>query len=231
MKAGETKISGVENRVHQKVEDFTALVAVPSSRVAPGMIIAIEDARATGVYDGESIATVATGRVYVPNDIASSAAYISDPTTAPGRWHIGQSDALAGAIPQLRTVTVPRASLTSAVNGAAQSINLDAVLPANARIVGADARAYTPFTGGGATAVTLDIGTTGDLDAIVAAANVLAAAVDGGPSTMPRGIRPNKTFVTAGAQLLATFTPDGGHNLAGLTAGSITIDVWFLVLP
>ena len=33
-----------------------------------------------------------------------------------------------------------------------------------------------------------------------------------------------------GAQLIATFTPDGSHTLLGLTAGSITIDVFYTVL-
>lgn len=31
-------------------------------------------------------------------------------------------------------------------------------------------------------------------------------------------------------QLVATFTPDAGHTLNDLTAGSLTITVWFSVL-
>ena len=60
--------------------------------------------------------------------------------------------------------------------------------------------------------------------------DVFAAAVDGGPSSFTRGIRPNKLFSTVGAQLIATFTPDGSHTLLGLTAGSVTVDVFYTVL-
>jgi hypothetical protein len=35
---------------------------------------------------------------------------------------------------------------------------------------------------------------------------------------------------SAGAQLIATFTPDGSHKLSDLTAGSITIEVEYFVL-
>jgi len=137
------------------------------------------------------------------------------------------ADAAVGVVK--RTVTVGHADLTNAVNGTAQSINIGATLPANARIAYVDAHDLTPFTGGSASAVTLTIGSSGDLDAIIASADVLAAAVDGGPSTFTKGIRPNKLFATIGAQLLATFTPDGSHTLDGLTAGSIIIDVWYFV--
>lgn len=128
-----------------------------------------------------------------------------------------------------KTLTVAHGDLTDAVNGEAQAINLDTALPANARIVGVALKLATPFTGGGAASVALDIGTAGDADAIVDGADVLAAAVDGQASTQPSGIAPNKHFA-AGGQLLATFTPDGGAALLGLTAGSLVIDVLYTVL-
>lgn len=135
---------------------------------------------------------------------------------------------------QKRTVTVAynNAALVAAnSNGGAATVNIGATLPANARILGVDMRALTPFTGGSASAVTVDVGTSADVDALVDGADVFAAAVDGGPTTMPAGVRPNKTFATVGAQLIATFAPDGGHQLANLTAGSVIIDVLFTVLP
>lgn len=143
-------------------------------------------------------------------------------------------DALAEVKIKKRTVTVAHdtaAIQASSSNGASVAVNIGDALPANSRIVGCDMRSLTPFTGGGASAVTVDIGTSGDVDAIVDGANVLAAAVDGGPSTMPSGIRPNKMFAAAGAQLIATFIPDGGASLQGLTAGSVVIDVLFVELP
>ncbi|MBA2706991.1 MAG: hypothetical protein H0U59_04205 [Gemmatimonadaceae bacterium] len=137
------------------------------------------------------------------------------------------ADAAVGVVK--RTVTVAHGDLTGAVNGTAQAINIGATLPANARIAYVDMHTFTPFTGGAVSAVSLDIGSSGDVDAIVDGADVLAAAVDGGPSTMTKGIRPNKRFATIGAQLLATFIPDGGNPLVDLTAGAVTIDVYYFV--
>lgn len=137
--------------------------------------------------------------------------------------------AALAALNQKRTVTVGQADLTAAVNGTAQAINIGAALPANARIRGAQLKLATPFTGGGASAVTVDIGTAEDVDAIVDGADVFAAAVDGYASSMPLGIAPFKHFPTS-KQLIATFTPDGGATLLALTAGSVVIDVEYDVL-
>jgi len=137
---------------------------------------------------------------------------------------------IAASLPvSKKTVTIGHADLTDAVAGEAQAINLSTALPSNARIVGTDMRSYTPFTGGSVSAVTCDIGTSGDVDALIDGADLQTAAVDGGPATMPKGVRPNKTFASGG-QLLATFYPDGGHALDALTAGSIVIDVLYVVL-
>lgn len=133
---------------------------------------------------------------------------------------------LAGNV-QKRTVTVTHAELTDA--DGSQTINIGAVLPANARIVGCDIRGLTVFSGGTASAVAVDIGSSGDVDAIVDGADLFAAAVDGGPATMPKGVRPEKTFATSGVQLTATFLATGDTLLA-LTAGAVTIDVLFIVL-
>ena len=127
-----------------------------------------------------------------------------------------------------RTVTIGHADLTEAVNNTSQAINIGATLPANARIVSVDMRALTVFTGGSVSAVTCDIGTSGDVDALIDGADLQTTAVDGGPATMPKGVRPNKTFVSGGAQLIATFYPDSGHALDALSAGSVTIDVFFV---
>ena len=126
-----------------------------------------------------------------------------------------------------RTVTITHADLTEATNNTAQAINIGATLPANARITGVDMRALTVFTGGSVSAVTCDIGTSGDVDALIDGADLQTTAVDSGPATMPQGIRPNKMFASGGAQLLATFYPDSGHALLALTAGSVVIDVSF----
>lgn len=133
---------------------------------------------------------------------------------------------------QKKTVTVAfdnAALAAAATNGLAATVNISTALAANARILGVDMRSLTPFTGGSASAVSVDVGMSGDVNALIAAADVFAAAVDGGPATMPLGVRPFKTFASGG-QLIATFTPDAGHKLSLLTAGSVVIDVLYTIL-
>lgn len=140
------------------------------------------------------------------------------------------ANALTGAVKRTVTIAYNNAALVAAsTNGAAATVNVGAVLPANARILSADARSFTAFAGASMATFSLQLGTSGDVDALISACDLLAAAVDGGPSTFTRGIRPNKTFVSAEAQLIATLTPDGSHKCSDLTSGSITLDVFFFV--
>jgi len=127
---------------------------------------------------------------------------------------------------QTRTLTLGHAALTDA--DGSQTISIGAALPANAMILGVNVALATPFTGGGAGSVLLDIGSSGDADAIVANANLFAAAVDGCASAFSDGIAPNKIF-TSSTQLTATV--DADVNVADLTAGAATITVSFFVLP
>lgn len=133
----------------------------------------------------------------------------------------------AGMTVQKRTVTIGHADLTDA--DTSQTINIGAALPANARIIGVDMHSGTVFAGGTVSQLLCDVGTSGDVDALIDGADLDTALVDGGPSSMPPGIRPNKTFVDAGAQLTATIVSTG-DNLVNLTSGAITIDVLFAVL-
>ena len=133
-------------------------------------------------------------------------------------------DAAQVGVIQTRTVTIGHADLTDA--DGEQSINIGAVLPANAMILSVDVALATPFSGGTATSVLLDIGTSGDPDAIVVNCDLFAAAVDGKASSMPAGIAPFKLFTSAGAQLLATVAAD--DDVADLVAGACTITVSFV---
>jgi hypothetical protein len=126
-----------------------------------------------------------------------------------------------------RTVVVGHADLTNAVNGSPDTINIGAVCPANSRVMAASIYG-TPLTGGAVASVACDIGTAGDIDAVIDGADVLSAFVDGEASTRPLGIAPNKKV--GAAQLIATFTPDGAHALVALDAGSITIDVFITAI-
>jgi hypothetical protein len=140
---------------------------------------------------------------------------------------IAEAVALAGAgvALQKRTVTVGHADLTDA--DTSEDENIGAALPDNARILGVAIKLATPFAGITGP-VTVDIGSAGDIDALIDGANLTDAAVDGQASTRPLGIAPNKHFASA-TQLVARFLSASG-NLADANAGSVTIDVYFAVL-
>lgn len=124
-------------------------------------------------------------------------------------------------------VTVTTAELNDA--DMSEDENIGNALPANAQVLGVDIRVATAFSGGAVSALVVDIGSTGDIDALVDGADVFSAPVDGQAATRPLGIAPNKRFATS-TQLIARFLATGG-NLADLTAGSCTIRVLYTVQP
>lgn len=126
-----------------------------------------------------------------------------------------------------RQLVMTEADLTD--NDGSQTLNIGAVLPANSRILGVSIHSVTAFSGGAVGDFTVDIGTSGDADAIVDGADLFAAVVDGQAATCPAGIAPNKLFVAAGAQLIATFAC-GTDQVKDATAGGCTIDVLFAQL-
>jgi hypothetical protein len=120
-----------------------------------------------------------------------------------------------------------RATVTLTANAVSQVVNLDSALPANARIQWVNIKLATPASGGGATSCTAKIGSSGDDDAIVASANLFAAAVDGQCSSVTMGIAPNKHFASS-TQLTATITSD--VNVSALTALVVTFEVAYQVI-
>ena len=134
---------------------------------------------------------------------------------------------LAGRI-QRRQLIATHATITAAA--ATETLNIGAVLPANATILAVSMYGLTPFSGGTVGDFTVDIGSSGDADALIDGADLFSAAVDGAPATMTAGVNPHKTFVAAGAQLTAKFDC-ASDDVADATAGSVTIDVLFTVLP
>jgi len=119
------------------------------------------------------------------------------------------------------SLALGEAALTAAATSEAVAIG---TIPSGATVLGSEVQLATPFSGGGASTCVVDIGSTGDADAIVDGANLFASAVDGQAATKPAGIAPNKTFATA-TVLNATVTAD--VNVVGLTAGAATIVVYY----
>lgn len=126
-----------------------------------------------------------------------------------------------------RSVTVGHADLTESTNNTAQAINIGSILPTDAVVVAHDVNVATLFSGGSASAVTVDIGGT-DADAIVDGMDIFTGAATGA-LIGTAGVHFKGKF--SAQQLKATFLTDSSHNLAGLTAGSITITVYFAVVP
>ena len=118
---------------------------------------------------------------------------------------------------QKRTVTVDEADLT----GTSQAVNIGVALPTNAVVLAHEIVVNEQASG--QSDLTIKIGGTDD-DAIVAASTDLDAlgtgAYQGTLGTHPRG-----SF--SGQQLTATFA---ATNLANLSAGNFTFNVWFVVM-
>lgn len=127
---------------------------------------------------------------------------------------VASSVAEAKAI-QTRTVTVTDDDLT----GASDTANVGAILPTGAIVLGHELNVTEQFDGEADAAITLG-GT--DADAIVASTGLAALTVGNYSGTL--GAHPVGSF--SGQQLVATFAATA---LGDLTAGSVTITVWFFV--
>jgi hypothetical protein len=115
--------------------------------------------------------------------------------------------------------------LTNAVNGGAQDIVLGN-LPEGAVLSPArNLKLNAQFTGGGATSVGLTIGTAAAPALVAASFNIFGGAASGLFVAMAQGAQ--RVVPVGGQTLIARITPDGAHNLAGLTAGSLVLEVYF----
>lgn len=79
----------VDLRIANAVASTTALEALPRSVRVDKMLVPIDSATPQLAYfQADSVAVKDGVKVFVPDDIEASAAYVADPTTAPGRYHI-----------------------------------------------------------------------------------------------------------------------------------------------
>lgn len=195
-----------------------------------------------GSFDTASIYTATTVRgqlqeVKVLADAASPAATLALTTTPGGASYVGVfdnagiytatnvetalaevkvlADAAVGAVK--RTVTVAE----TALSGASQAVNIGAVLPANAQVFMHEIIVNTQGVLA-ANDLTITIGGT-DADAIVASTDLDVLAPGSYQGTL--GVHPRGGF--GGEQLTATFA---ASDLATLSAGNWTINVWYFVL-
>jgi hypothetical protein len=115
-----------------------------------------------------------------------------------------------------KTVTVGQADLS----GASQAVNIGTALPSNAIVLAHELNVVTKFID--QADLTITIGGT-DADAIVASTDLDTLEIGKYQGTL--GVHPRGTFSTE--QLVATFA---ATDLTALSAGSITITVWYSIL-
>lgn len=117
----------------------------------------------------------------------------------------------------------------AATNGLAATLNIGSLLPAGAVIDSYAVLVHAYFTGGGATTCTLQVGVAGALGDVFSGHNLLST------TTLDKWLQGATPGVQAvgpafgGLQLVATITPDAGHQLKLLTAGSAKVVVYYSV--
>jgi hypothetical protein len=125
-------------------------------------------------------------------------------------------------------INVAKATLTQAGNGTPQSVPIG-VVSAGMIVLAVAFRLNTIFIGGGATAVSVTIGdTVGGVSRFGSAMDVFGGATSTvylKPTTPGAFAGP----YAAGDTINAIFTPDGAHNLAALTQGSVDFDIIYTV--
>lgn len=130
---------------------------------------------------------------------------------------LAEHDTALDSVMVLKSTTILEGTLT----GTSQVVNLGAALPTGAVILARDLVVNTQFAG--QSDLTIKIGGTDD-DGIVASTDLDALAAGNYQGTS--GANPTGGSY-GGQQLTATFA---ATNLASLSAGSLTIKIWYAVI-
>ncbi len=86
---GDLLAQEVADWIHEPVATTTALTAISADDRPDKMIVAIASTvPSIAIYKLGSTSTVDSATIFVPDDIAASAAYLAVPSSAPGRWHV-----------------------------------------------------------------------------------------------------------------------------------------------
>lgn len=135
---------------------------------------------------------------------------------------------LLGSASQIQTATLTATHATITAAAGDETLSLGSPIPAGSIILGVSIVLTTPFSGGTVADFTMDVGSAGDIDALIDGADLFAAAVDGAPSSAPAGIAPHKYFAGS-TQLQAKFIC-ASDDVGDATAGSVTIRVEYITL-
>lgn len=215
---GDELARSVDLRIHAPVPTQTAIDAIPPDERADGIVVTVTADQSQWQFVLASTAAAAlTARV--PADRPAS-----------GRWllvgaNLGQNLGSGGVLAPIRLgVTVIASQFAALAAGVrTTAVRLGGVLPPGTRPLWREVVLSTPFTGGAATTVTLDIGGAVPND-IVAGQSLFT----GVPSAMQGSSGSNPNGDHSGQQLQATITSD--VDLNRLTAGAVTIALYTGVL-
>jgi len=129
---------------------------------------------------------------------------------------------------QRQTVTFALAALQALTSGT--PFNLGPALPANARLLQAELLVNTALAGNTSDTVTVQASTGDSAGAIIGATpiNVFTGGVTNATSN-GRGAGSDPYMSRGGQQIQATIT--GGSALSGLSAGSLTFNLYYQVIP
>lgn len=215
---GDELARSVDLRIHPSVPTQAAVDAILADDRPDGIVVTVTADQSQWQFVLASTAAASLS-VRVPADKPAS-----------GRWLLvganpGQPLGSGGVLVPVRVgVTIATSQFSALAAGVrTTAVPLGGVLPPGTRPLWRELTLTTPFTGGAASAVTLDIGGAVPND-IVAGQSLFAAA----PSAMQgtSGINPNGGH--GGQQLKATITSD--VDLNQLTAGVVTIALYTGVL-
>ncbi len=125
-----------------------------------------------------------------------------------------------------KSVTVLYSDLIDGDDGDAQDVNVGTALPAGAIVLGARYTINEVFAGAGVATLTMIVGKSGDANGVIEAVDIFGDAAAQYQGTLG-------TMMTSGPslqseeQIVANFDPDASAGLDELTAGSVTIDVYY----
>ena len=182
-----------------------------------GSVCYIVDDHTVALTDGGATRSKAGVVVFVDDDggvfVATGFEFFSNPAATP-----------SGTLAK-KTVTVLYTTFTATADGVDENENVGTALPAGAFLVGSKYTINTPFVGAGVATLTMIVGMSGDTNGVIEAVDILgdaAAQYSGVQGTSMQTLQ-------SGTQLVANFDPDNASGLDELTAGSVTIDVYYFV--
>ncbi len=184
-----------------------------------GDVCYIDDDQTVAKTDASTTRSVAGVIVSVDSDgvwVAVGFALFAQPSPTPG-----------GPFLLSKTVTIDELDLIDGDDGDAEDHNIGTALPDGAVLIAARYKINEVFAGVGVASLTMIVGFSGDTNGVIEAVDIFGDATGeyrGVPGTAMGG-------PAGGKQLVANFDPDASAGLDELSAGNITIEVFYVVVP